>query len=139
MKIDPATEIRLVEFIDVNTDKRISLFERIGSCCHFRDTFKYKNYFVQLRLDWSALDEHNEPTLDADIWTEINGRKVPKRKGVWHHTKKEVGSKTNQWKYTFKFENLELHLITKKTVAKSLTVKANIADSLAINCEKMEM
>ena len=133
MRLDPGTEIRSVEFIDVNTNEKISLFERIGSCCHFRDTIKYKNYFIQLRLDWNDIDKYREPVLDADIWTEVSGKKVFKRKSAWHHTRKEIGTKTNQWKYIFKFENLELHLITKKTIAKSLTAKAKIVESLSIN------
>jgi len=137
MKLDPGTEIRSVEFIDVNMNEKISLFERVGSCCHFRDTFKYKNYFVRLRLDWSDLDEYNEPTLDADIWTKNNGKKEKKRNGIWHHTKKEIDPKTGQWKYIFKFENLELHLTTRKTVAKFLTAKARITNSLVINHKKM--
>lgn len=136
MRLDPGTEIKSVEFIDVNTNEKIPLFERIGSHCHFRDKIKYKNCFVQLRLDWGDIDKYGEPVLDADIWTEVNGKKLFKRKGVWHHTKKERDKKTNQWKYIFKFKNLELHLITRKAIAKSLTAKANIINSLAINHRK---
>lgn len=136
MKLDPGTEIKSVEIIDVDTNEKISLYEKIGSRCHFRDKFKYKNYFVQLRLDWSDIDNYGEPVLDADIWTEVSGKKIFKRKGVWHHTKKEIDKKTNQWKYVFKFEDLELHLITKKTIAKFIDSKANITESLVINHKK---
>lgn len=138
MRLDPGTEIKSVEFIDVNTNEKIPLSERFGSRCHFRDTIKYKNYFVLLRLDWGDIDKNREPVLDADIWTEVSGKKVYKRKGVWHHTKKEIDPKTSQWKYIFKFENLELHLIAKKTIAKSLTAKANIVNSLVINHRKKQ-
>jgi len=136
MRLDPGTEIKSVTLIDIKTNEEISLFERSGSCCHFRKTIIYKNYFIQLRFDWRDTDKYGEPVLDADIWTEVSGKKVFKRKGAWHHTKKETDSKTGQWKYTFKFENLELHLTTKKTIAKFLSAKANIADSLAINHRK---
>ena len=133
MRLDPGTEVRSVEFIDVNTNEKIPLFERTGSRCHFRNPIKYKNYFIQLRLDWDDIDKYGEPVLDADIWTEVNRRKLFKRKGVWHHTRKELDPKTNQLKYIFKFKNLELHIITKKTIAKFLFAKANIKNSLAIN------
>jgi len=136
MRLDPGTEVKSVEFIDANTNEKFPLLERIGSRCHFRNPIKYKNYSIQLRLDWDDIDKYGEPVLDADIWTEVNGRKLFKRKGVWHHTKKEVDSKTNQLKYIFKFESLELHIITKKTIAKFLTAKANIKNSLAINHRK---
>ncbi len=133
MKLDPGTEIKSVELVDINTNEKVSLFERIGSPCHFRNLIKYKNYFIQLRLDWNDRDKYGEPVLDADIWIEIQGKKSFERKGVWHHTKKEEDPKTNQFKYIFKFKNLELHMITKKTIAKFLSAKANIADSLIIN------
>jgi len=136
MKLDPGTEIKSVELVDVDTKEKIPLFERIGSRCHFRDKIKYKNYFIQLRLDWGDIDKYGEPVLDADIWTKVGGKKVFKRKGEWHHTRKEIDAKTNQWKYIFKFENLELHLITKKTIAKFLTAKAKIVNSLVINHRK---
>ena len=87
-------------------------------------------------MDWNDIDKHGEPVLDADIWTEVSGKKVFKRKGIWHHTKKEIDQKTNQWKYIFKFEGLEFHLQTKKTIAKFLTARANIANSLVINHRK---
>ncbi|KKP86738.1 MAG: hypothetical protein UR89_C0015G0001 [Candidatus Roizmanbacteria bacterium GW2011_GWA2_35_8] len=138
MKLNSGTEIKSVEFTDVNTNKKILLFERIGSRCHFRDTIRYENYFVRLRLDWGDIDKYGEPVLDADIWTEVNEKKVFKKKGVWHHTRKEIDTKTDQWKYIFKFKSLELHITTKKTIAKFLTAKAKITNSLAINYRKKQ-
>ena len=136
MRLDPETEIKSVVFIDVNTNEESLLFEHTGSYCHFRHTTKYENYFVQLRLDWHDKDEHGEPTLDADIWTFVSGRKISVEKGSWHQTRKTIDEGSSQWLYIFKFKNLKLHIITKKTIAKSLTAKARITESLAINTKK---
>ena len=82
MRLDPGTEIKSIEFINTNTNEKILLYEIIGSRCHFQNIIKYNNYFIQFRLDWNDIDKHGEPVLDADIWTEVSGKKVFKRKGI---------------------------------------------------------
>ena len=136
MKLNPSTEIVSIEFIDVDTNELISLSEKLNSRCHFQDTFKCKEYFIQLRLDWKDLDEQNDPTLDADIWKKEKGKKVFIKKGPWHHSKKVTNKKTGKREYIFKFESLELHLATKATIGKTLSAKANITDSLSIEHKK---
>lgn len=126
MKLNPGMEIVLIKLINNKDGQETILFERKNSHCFFRELIKYEGYFIQLRLDWKDLDRHNEPILDADIWKEINGKKKYKRKGHWHNTIKRLDPKTGQWKYLFKFENLELQLVTIKTIRRSISAKAKI-------------
>jgi len=113
MKLNNSTEIISVEMINIDDGKESTLFERPRSRCHFDEMFRFQNYFIQLRLDWTDV-KNGEPMLDADIWTEINGKKNFLKKGSWHHTKKKLNEKTGKNVYTFKFRNLILRLTTKK-------------------------
>jgi predicted DNA-binding protein len=121
MKLDDSTQIISVELINVDNGEVSTLFERRGSRCHFNEVFHFQGYFIQLRLDWDDV-KTGEPLLDADIWTETNGKKIFLRKGSWHHTEKKLDEETGKKVYTFRFENLVLHLATKKTIAKTFTV-----------------
>lgn len=66
MKIDNSTEIVSVTLIDILTREESKLFERPKSKCYFKKPFKFKDYYIQLRLDWSDVQE-GEPVLDVDI------------------------------------------------------------------------
>jgi hypothetical protein len=118
MKLDNSTQIIGAKLISVDDGKESMLFERPGSRCHFSELIRFKGYFIQLRLDWRDV-KSGEPVLDADIWTEINGRKESLRKGSWHHTEKKFDEKAGMWAYAFKFRELELRLASKKTMAKT--------------------
>ena len=120
MKLNNSTQIISVELINIDDGKESTLFERRGSKCHFNEVFHFQDYFIQLRLHWADV-KSGEPMLDADIWTEINGKKNFQKKGSWHHTEKKLDEKTGKKVYTFKFKNLILHLITEKTMAKTFT------------------
>ena len=82
-----------VEFLD--TGKILMLEEKGDSVCHFLPKFCVnKKEEVQLRIDWSDLDENNNfyPVLDADFYDKKTGKKLKTRslstaqKGA-HHTK----------------------------------------------------
>ena len=121
MKLNNSTRIISVQLINIDDGKESTLSERRGRRCHFNEVFRFQDYFVQLRLDWSDV-RNGEPMLDADIWTKINGKKNFLRKGSWHHTEKKYDEKIGEKVYTFKFKNLILRLITKKTMAKTYTI-----------------
>lgn len=114
-----------VEFEDVSSGVRKELLERNSSQCPFYYKFKHRDYYVQLRLDWSDL-VNGEPMLDADIWKEAGGQKKALRNGEWHHTKKEYHSEYNRNVYIFEFEDLRLVLGTKTTSAKLLRTRLDV-------------
>jgi len=120
MKLDNSTRIISVKLINFDDGKESTLFEREGSPCHFLEVFHFQDYSIQLRLDWEDVTS-GDPMLDANIWTGTNCKKKFLRKGPWHHTKKELDKKTGKKLYTFKFQNLTLHLIAKTTIAKTFT------------------
>ena len=95
MKLDDSTEIKSVSFIDVSNGKEIKLSKRVSSHCPFYWKFPFQNYFIQLRLDWSDV-RGGDPVLDADIWTESNGKKNFLKKGPWHNNEKKLNSQTNE-------------------------------------------
>jgi hypothetical protein len=125
MKIDDSTQIISVKFIDVDTKKEKELVERPGSRCHFNEVLCFGNYFIQLRLDWGDT-KNGDPLLDADIWTETHGRKkFLRKKGTeWHHIEKKPDPESGLTMYTFKFKNLVLRLMTRRTLGKGLSLDA---------------
>lgn len=123
MKLNNSTQIISAKLINSDDGKESTLFERVGRRQHFMNEFHFQDYLIQLRLDWTDV-RSGDPMLDADIWTEINGKKKFLRKGPWHHTEKELDEKTGEKLYSFKFKNLALHLIAKMTIAKTFTIDA---------------
>ncbi len=111
----------------INSDdgKESTLFVRKGRRQHFMGVFPFQDYLIQMRLDWDDV-RSGDPMLDAQIWTEINGRKkfLRTRGQPWHHTEKKLDEKTGKKLYTFKFRNLTMHLIAKMTMAKTFTADA---------------
>ena len=71
--------------------------------CHFFDPFQVENDTINLRLDWSDLDENGYPTLDADF-IYSNTKKKRSLKGLRkeaHHTK-PLGSGGRIYTWEFK-------------------------------------
>jgi len=135
MEIDDSTKIISVSMIDAKVGTESELFEREGSRCHFNEVFQFKDYFIQLRLDWDDL-RNGEPTLDADIWKELPTGEKRARNGEWHHTEKENNPEIDETVYTFEFQNLKLYLKTRKTVQKTVTACARIVDSVSVKLIK---
>ena len=126
MKLNESTEILEIKIIDVDTGKEYIPYEQPNRKQHFINTFRFENYNIQLRLDYSDI-RNGEPTLDADIWIENESGKKDKIKGHWHHTEKKLDNDSEFYVYKFKFKNFELNLITKKTLAKTVTVDTIIS------------
>ena len=135
MKLNNSTQIISAKLINSDDGKESILFERVGRSQHFMEVFRFQDYFIQLRLDWTDV-RSGDPMLDTDIWTEINGKKKSLRKGPWHHTEKKLDEKTGIKLYPFEFKNLTLHLIAKMTVAKTFTVDT-ILVRIAPEAQKM--
>lgn len=116
------TEITEVILIDLKKGMETKLFEKPGSRCHFNETFKYNEYYIQLRIDWKDL-VNGDPTLDADIYKIIHGKKVflKKKDTEWHRTHRELNDEMGLHVYAFKFEDLELCLNIKKSIKKTIT------------------
>jgi len=119
MKINPSTVITSVTMINMDNDIESELFEITGSKCHFNKEFEYKDYLIQLRLDWNDI-VNGDPVMDADIWRKPKCRKNRLRNGRWHHSEKKFDSASGRNIYMFEFENFKLRLGTKASVAKIL-------------------
>jgi hypothetical protein len=132
MKLDDSTEVVSVILVNVDSKVETKLFEKEGSVCHFKLPFRFEDYLIQFRLDWSAAKgtQNGDPMLDVDIWPNSNNNVKGKNKflpnGPWHHTDKKFDSKLSMWIYEFQFNNLRLRLATKKTMRKTITANAVI-------------
>lgn len=88
----------VVEFLD--TGEEITLETKGDSACHFFQRFNVGDDKVQLRIDWSDIDDNNHPVLDADFYSSKTGRKRS-LKGCRlesHHTAAEKGRQYD-WSY----------------------------------------
>ena len=107
--------------VNLDTCEEAILYTREHNRCHFREWFSYKNYEIQLRLDWKDIS-NGEPKLDADIKDKNTDRLI--RKGRWHHTKIEYDAQAKRKTYTFDFEDLKLRLYIIRTMGKTFTSDA---------------
>jgi len=81
-------EIGSATVIFFDKKERHLLAVKSNSSCHFFDRFCVGKDEVQLRLDWSDIDENGYPVLDADFY-DIKTKKKKKLKGSRlrsHHT-----------------------------------------------------
>ena len=105
------------------------LFERAGKYCHFSTDLVHDNHIIMLRVDWRDL-WLGEPKLDADIYKKksdgTKGRRLPNRE--WHHTKLVPRKPGDVSSYLFRFRDLELELIARKTLALTVSLSAYIVD-----------
>jgi hypothetical protein len=140
MKINDETIIVKQIITDVRTGEKIEMDEKLGSKCFFKPIFQHKQYHIQLRLDYSprGIDKFGNPMLDADIWEEKNGEKIPlPLDEKWHHTPSEIDPNLQRFVYRLRFNDLELDLISNKTVQKNLRSESVvIRDNLEIKLNK---
>ena len=105
------------------------LFERPGRCCHFAEDIVHGQYIISLRVDWRDLWE-SEPTLDADIYVRgpdgRKGRRVRNQK--WHHTRLDNLGPGDVRAYSFKFKDLDLELVARKSLAVTAGLSAYIVN-----------
>ena len=85
-------DIVAANVINFETQEEISLLDKVdrgkpGSCLFVPQEIPFGDFRMTLRFDWSALDEKNDPTLDADIFR--NGEKYESDKNEWHNTYRE--------------------------------------------------
>ena len=113
-----------MSLINSITGEESVLFEREGSKCHFNKKINHDNYIIYLRVDWDDI-RSGEPTLDADIWRKPKCEKNRLKKGLWHHTTKEIDD-SGKKAYHFKFSTLELILTSKMRVQHDILSKADI-------------
>jgi len=120
-----------VTLIDVTTGEEEKLFVRKERRCHFKKPIYYKNYEINLRLDWEDCGyvSKKEPILDADI-KDINTGKMLSKGAPWHHTRKEYDQKAGMETYNFRFQDLEIQLALKRTMGIKFT-----ADAVLVNEE----
>lgn len=100
--LEKEIESAVVTFSD--TGKTYVLGVINNSVCHFFEKFKVGNDEVQLRLDWSDIDQNGYPMLDADFRNIYTCKKV-ELKGIRyssHHTRAIEGSGRA---YSWEFQN----------------------------------
>jgi hypothetical protein len=107
--------------VNIDTSEEQLLFEKKGSKCHFANEIRTEDYIIYLRVDWSDI-KNTDPVLDADIYRNILGKRGNnpiKTKSSWHHTEKTYDLASDSMIYNFNFENLQLRLRSKISVAMS--------------------
>lgn len=98
-ELESHIEWAIVEFLSTGKSKKLGT--RQDSVCHFFDPFMVGNDRIQLRLDWSDLDKHSNPKLDADFYdskTNIKCSLRGERKNA-HHTPATDGTRTYCWEF----------------------------------------
>jgi hypothetical protein len=107
-------EITKVEMIDAETGKEEVLYERDNKKrIRFMKMFRYKNYEIQLRLDYN-FKPTVPPILDADIRDLSTNEFLPKN-SFQHNTPKKHDPILNMDIYDFSFAGLTLRLFTRTT------------------------
>lgn len=97
-----------VKMVNLDTKEEEELYKREGNDrCQFKEWFTYKNYKIQLRLDYNG-KPNEAPILDADVKDTTTDKLI--KKGPWHHTEAKHDTKSNINIYAFKFDCLELRL-----------------------------
>jgi len=112
-----------VTMVDAETNEKEVLYERNNKRCRFKKWFRYKNYAIQLRLDYNG-KLNVPPVLDADIKDTTTDELI--KKGPWHHTEKKHDPKLNMDIYDFKFESLILRLYTITTAATDQSISVTV-------------
>jgi len=115
-----------VKMVNVDTKEEEVLHKIKGrDRIQFKEWFAYKNYKIQLRLDYNRKPDE-PPMLDADIDNITTGEHLCSKRSQWHHTeaKRDDASKTDV--YTFKFDGLELRLSIITTRAINFSIDAII-------------
>jgi hypothetical protein len=128
MKYFTEMDIVAAKIINSDTQEEISLLDRAdrdksGSCLFVPQEVTLGNFRITLRFDWSALDEKNDPTLDADI--SRNGEPYKRDKDKWHHTHRDY--ERGAWIYHFQFRELEFRFKLGITRQKSIAATARMA------------
>lgn len=77
--------------------------------CHFFERFESGAYHVQLRLDWSDMDDHGFPRLDADFYDPTTGAMDKSMRGHLAHHTDSVGD-ANMQSYVWEYEDDRRHL-----------------------------
>lgn len=125
MKTDNNIEIVKCVLINLDNNTEEILFEREDSKCHFRKDIEYKNYIIQLRLDWTDI-RNNEPVLDADIYEKPKSKRTKLPKDSWHHNEKKYDKEVDGYIYSFDFQGLKLRLTSRKSLAITLPMSGCI-------------
>jgi hypothetical protein len=87
----------VVTFLD--SGETAELTTKPDSACLFFDRFEAGDDLVQLRLDWTDIDENGHPTLDADFLDPVT-LTHRSTKGRPHHTSSaDSGERSYEWKF----------------------------------------
>jgi hypothetical protein len=103
-ELDGHIEWAKVEFF--NTGKIVELQKKGSSVCHFFEPFDLENDIVVLRLDWSDIDMHGNPTLDADFYDK-NTKKKRLLKGERQNAHHTTTVKPRERIYCWRYNNYE--------------------------------
>jgi hypothetical protein len=99
-----------VKMVNLGTKEEEELYKREGNDrCQFKEWFTYKNYKIQLRLDYNG-KPNETPMLDADIDNLTTGEHLCPKGEQWHRTEQKHDATSDTNVYDFKFEGLELRL-----------------------------
>lgn len=106
-----------VTLVDLDTGEEEVLYEiERKRRCSFKKPFSYKDYSIQLRLDWKDI-ANGDPMLDANIYDRNTNEEI--RRGPWHHTECKFDAHAGRKIYAFTFENIRLRLYIIRTMATS--------------------
>lgn len=95
--------IKWAKAIFDGTEVPMELETEPGSVCHFFKPFDIGGDRVRLRLDWSDIDVHGNPMLDADFFNRNTGkeRKLSGSRKDSHHTQsRNSGERTYHWGFS---------------------------------------
>lgn len=113
-----------------DTGEIYNLSTKPNSSCHFFNRFTVGNDDIQLRLDWSELDQNGQPTLDADFINKKKGKHrsiTGKRKSAHHTTALPGQGRCYEWT----FEDYSRQFSVKIVWLAKLTEKIQISDFMS--------
>lgn len=115
---------------DLSTGASQELTIREGSRNHFFEPFECGGYQIQLRIDWTDLDDQGSPTLDADFYDPAtHAMDKSMRADAAHHTPAQADSERT---YVWEFRDERRCLRVTLTWLQSLASEASATPTLSL-------
>jgi len=123
-----ASSVARVQVTDLDSGETSELMTRSSSACHFFERFRIGDYLVQLRLDWTDIDDNGHPMLDADFLDPVTLEHDHSMRGhSAHHT---ASADSDERTYGWEFEDTARRLM----VAVTWSVSASASASATASC-----
>lgn len=126
----PTESIESVVVTFSDTGEIRTLEKKEGSASHFFPRFPVGDDEIQLRLDWSDLDNNGQPTLDADFINRQTGKHRSlrgKRRDAHHTTASPGNGRRYEWEFDGFSRQFSVAVSWKVSVSEKLSLTSSFS------------